>query len=253
VNRALAFLSALLAVPIAPAPAADLNADQVREILAAATPDNPADLSGKSLESLDLSKVIFKRANLSGADLFGAKLDGADLSSANLSRARLDLAWIMRTNFSDADLSNASLMSPVVSRGLENNPAEAPIFRGARFAGAHIIARLSRFDLRGADFTGAVMAPDLRNQSMGLMRTDLSGANLSGANFTGADLGFALMSFANLSGAVLRGAKLTGADLAGADLTGADLTDADASGADLRHAVLTDARGLDTVKGLTQR
>src|SRR5215472_8857385 len=159
----------------------------------------------------------------------------------------------MRANFSGADLSNASLLSLIVSSGLTNSMAEAPVFKGAKFAGAHIIARLSRFDLSGADFTGARMAPDLRNQSMGLMRTDLSGANLAGANFTSADLSFALMSFANLTGAVLRGANLAGADLAGADLTGADLTDTDATGADLRRAILANTRGLDTVKGLTQR
>jgi len=40
----------------------------------------------------------------------------------------------------------------------------------------------------------------MKNQSMGLMRTDLSGANLSGADFSGADLGRALLRFANLTG-----------------------------------------------------
>src|SRR5437870_2651284 len=75
---------ALIAL-ISPALGADLSAERVREILAAATPDKPADLSGKSLENLDLSKVDFKRANLSGANLFGVKLDGADLSGTNLS------------------------------------------------------------------------------------------------------------------------------------------------------------------------
>jgi uncharacterized protein YjbI with pentapeptide repeats len=244
---------ALFAASISSALGADLSADQVREILAAAPPEKPPDLSGKSLENLDLSKVGFKRANLSGANLFGAKLDSADLSGANLSGAKLDLAWIMRANFSDADLSNASLLGLVVSSGLENSMAEAPIFKRARFSGAHIIARLSRFDLSGADFTGARLAPDLRNQSMGLTRTEFSGANLSGADFTKADLGFAVMRFADLTGAILRGANLTGADLAGADLTGADLTDADATGADLGRTILTNVRGLDTVKGLTQR
>ncbi len=72
--------------------------------------NKPADLSGKSLENLDLSNLGFKRANLAGANLFGAKLVGSDLSGADLSGARLDLAWIMRANFSNADLSNASLL-----------------------------------------------------------------------------------------------------------------------------------------------
>jgi len=158
----------------------------------------------------------------------------------------------MRANFTNADLSNASLLGLVVSSGLENNMAEAPIFKGAKFAGAHIIARLSRFDLSGADFTGAKMAPDLRNQSMGLMRTDLSGANLSGANLSKADLAFALIRFANLTGAILTGANLFAADLSGADLTDADLTGADATDADFGRTVMGSARGLETVKGLTR-
>jgi uncharacterized protein YjbI with pentapeptide repeats len=224
---------------------ADLTAEQVRQTVAAAGPGKPVDLSGESLENIDLSKVDFRRANL-----FGAKLDGTDFSSANLSGAKLDLAWIIRANFTNADLSNASLLGLVVPSELENRAAEAPIFKGARFAGAHIMARLSRFDFSGADFTSAKMAPDLRNQSMGLMRTDLSGANLSGANLSKADLGFALMRFTNLTGANVSGANLTGADLSGANLTGADLTGADATRADFGRAVLSDAKGLETVKGL---
>jgi uncharacterized protein YjbI with pentapeptide repeats len=58
------------------------------------------------------------------------------------------------------------------------------------------------------------------------------------------------MRFANLTGALLNGADLSGADLSGADLTGADLTGVNATEADFGGAVLTNARGLDTVKGL---
>jgi uncharacterized protein YjbI with pentapeptide repeats len=241
----------LLVLAGSPCRAADLGAEQVREILAAATQERPADLSAKSLDNLDLSNLDFKLANLAGSNLFGAKLDGADLSGANLSRARLDLAWIMRANFTHADLSNASLLGLVVSTGFDFSPAEAPSFKAANFSGARIVARLSRFDLSNANFTEAKMGADMRNQSMGLMRTDLSGANLSRANFTRADLSRASMRFANLAGANLTGANLSGADLSGADLTGADLTGADTTEADLGGAVLSDVRGLETVKGLS--
>src|SRR5207302_6320689 len=125
----------------------DFTAEQVRRILAAASPDKPADLSGKSLENLDLSNLDFKQSDLSGANLFGAKLVEANLAGAKLSRAKLDFAWIMRANFTNADLSDASLLGLVVSSGLDISPAEAPVFRGANFSGARIIARLSRFDL----------------------------------------------------------------------------------------------------------
>src|SRR6516162_8173964 len=189
----------LLVLGISSARAADLTATQVRQILASAGPETPADLSGKSLENLDLSNLDFRRANLAGANLFGAKLDSADFSGANLSGARLDLAWIMRANFTNADLSNASLLGLVVSSGLDISPAEAPRFKGANFSGARIIARLAGFDLSDTHFIGAKMGADMKNQSMGLMRTDLSGANLSGADLSKADLGRALLRFANFA------------------------------------------------------
>jgi uncharacterized protein YjbI with pentapeptide repeats len=243
-------LALLIACVISPAFGADhLTADQVRKLLAAASPDRPPNFSGKSLENLDLSNLDFKGANLSHANLFAAKLVGDNFTGANLSGAKLDLAWIMRANFTDANLSEASLLGLVVSSGLDYSAAEAPTFKGADFAGAHIIARLGRFDLQGANFTGAKMAPDMRNQSMGLMRSDLSGANLIRANFSRADLGWALLRFAKLTGANLTGANLFAADLSGADLSGADLTGANATDADFGGAVLTNTRGLDTMKG----
>jgi uncharacterized protein YjbI with pentapeptide repeats len=241
-----AWASLLLAISFAQA--ADFSAEQVRAIVAAA-PDKVVDLSGKDLENLDLSNIDFKHANLSAANLFGAKLDSANLSGANLSAARLDLAWVMRANFTNADLSRASLFGLVVSSGLDFSPGEAPVFGGANFSGARIVAHLNRLDLRGANFTEAKLGADMKNQSMGLMRTDLSGADLSGANFSKADLSRALMRFANLTGANMAGAQLSGADLSGADLTGADLAGADATHADFEGATLTNVRGLDSVKG----
>src|SRR6516164_161694 len=146
-RRALGCVLILMALAASPGWAADLNAEQVRAILAAVAPGKLADLSGKALESLDLSNLDVKRANLSGANLLGAKLEGADLSGA-----KLDLAWLVRANLTNADLSKATLLGLVVSSGLEISLAEAPVFRGANFSGARIIARLSQFDLSGANF-----------------------------------------------------------------------------------------------------
>jgi len=125
------FAWALVFVWISPAQSGDFSAARVRAIVAAATADKPADLSGKSLENLDLSSLDFRQANLSGANLFGAKLDSADLSGANLSGAKLDLAWIMRANFTNADLSNASLLGLVVSSVLIS-PSPRLRFSGVR-------------------------------------------------------------------------------------------------------------------------
>jgi uncharacterized protein YjbI with pentapeptide repeats len=112
------------------------------------------------------------------------------------------------------------------------------------------MARFSLDDMRGANFSHATMAADMRNQSMGLIHTDFSSAKLSGANFAGAALGHASFRFADLTGANLSGADLRHADFVGADLTGANLTGADATEADFDGARLKDARGLDSVKGL---
>ena len=248
-NWLLGLLSLLLAAAMLPARGAELSAERVREILVAAAPGHPADLSGKSLAELDLSRFNFRGANLARANLFGAKLVDADFTDADLSGAKLDLAWIMRANFTAANLSKASLLGLVVASGLDYSPGEAPTFKRANFSGAHILARLSRFDLSGANFAGAKLGADRKNQSMGLMRTDLSGANLAGANFSNADLGLVLLRFANLTGADLRGANLSEADLSGADLTAADLTGANATEADFGGAVLTKARGLAAMTG----
>ncbi len=240
----------VMAFICSPAIAADLSVEQVRSIIAAASPSSVPDLSGKSLEQLDLSGIDFKHAKLRNVSFYGAKLVDADLSGTDLSGATLNLAWIMRAKFDRADLSGARLQGLVVSSTLEFSPTEAPSFRGANFSGARIIARFSRLDLSGANFSSARLGADMTNQSMGLMRTELSGAKLAGANFAGADLARALLSFADLRGANLAGANLTGADFSGADLTRANLTNASATGADFGDARLEGATGLDTVIGL---
>jgi uncharacterized protein YjbI with pentapeptide repeats len=228
---------------------ADLTSEQIRDALARATPDHPADFAGKSLEKLDLSKFNFTGARLAGANLFGAKLVEADFTGADLSGAILDLAWVIRTDFTRANLTHASLQGLVVSMGMETSAAQAPILPGADLSGARIVARLSWANMQGARFVDARMGADMKNQSMGLTRADLSSANLAGADFAGADLGYALMRFTKLMGANLRGANLAKADLSGADLTGANLTGADVSGANFKQTVLTGARGLDRMKG----
>jgi len=90
----------------------------------------------------------------------------------------IKLAFELKTNLSDADLSDANL-------------------RGADLRGAD----LSDANLRGADLRGA----------------DLSDANLSYANLSGVDLSDADLSGADLSDADLSDANLRGADLRGAN------------------------------------
>lgn len=243
-------LAVLFAALAAPGWGADLTRDQVIAALSRATPAAPADLSGRSLQRVDLSGLDLSGAKLAGADLFAAKLEDSNLTGADLTGANLGLAWVIRADFTEADLSGANVQGLVVASGLQTNPAEAPVFVRTRFVGARVIARFGGFDLRGADFTDARLAVDMRNQSMGIMRADFSGARLEGADFTRADLGRAWFRFAKLQRARFTGASLLHVDFSGADLTGADFTGADATGADFGSAILTGAAGLDTVKGL---
>ncbi len=132
----------------------------------------------------------------------------------------------------------------VVSAGLETLPEEAASFVGANLSGAKVTARFSLDDMRGADLSHLHASADMRNQSMGLIRTDFSRANLTGADFTGAALGHVNFEFAKLQRANFLGADLTDADFAGADLTDANLTDAKTTRTNFAGAALSGLRGL---------
>lgn len=227
--------------------AARLSAEQVRERLAAATPQKPADLSDHDLSDLDLSRLDFRQARLVNTSLFASKLVLCKFNGADLTRANLNGAWLMGTDFSGARLVGSSLLSVVVLGGEVKTP---PNFAGADLSGARIIADFPRANLRGAKLVKTNLGVNIKNQGMGQMRTDLSGADLSGADLEGADLNRSLMAFAKLNGANLRGVNFFNAKMAGADLRGADVSGADFTDADLDGTVFTDAIGLASAKGL---
>jgi uncharacterized protein YjbI with pentapeptide repeats len=245
VVKMLCWIVGLLLVAV-PAWAGDLSVEQIRAALASASPGRPADFSHRSLADLDLSGVDLSGAKLAGADLSHTKLVGAKLVGADLSGALLDFTWIMRADFSQANLSGATLRALVVSTGMESSPAEAARFVESNFSDARMTARFAFDDLHSANFSGARMAADMRNQSMGLTRTDFASANLTGANFSGAELGHVSFRFAKLAGANFSGASLKGADFSGADLTRANFTGADTAGAIFSGATLEQTVGLET-------
>jgi uncharacterized protein YjbI with pentapeptide repeats len=226
----------------------ELTRSQVQSILDATPAGQKASFAGKSLagadlHDLDFSNVDFSGADLSGADLRGAKLVGSKLIGAKLLGARLNLAWIMGADFSHADLSGADLETLVVSAGLQTLPQEAATFVGANLSGAKLTARFNLYDMRGANLSHIRASADMRNQSMGLIRTEFSQTNLTDANFQGAALAHVNFAFAKLSRANFSGADLSDADLTGADLTDADLTGANTTGADFTNAVLRGTKG----------
>jgi uncharacterized protein YjbI with pentapeptide repeats len=238
--------------PPAPAgPRVDLAALKSR--LAAATEDNPPDLSKMDLSGLDLSGVDFKRANLTGARLAGTRLVGANLftadltdavlTDADLSRANLDGSVLRRANFQGANLEGASLFATII---------ESAILSNANLTGARIIGYLRGAKLDGASLRRANAGADPGNQSMGVMRATFVGADLSGADLSDANLFKADLSHANLTNAKLVRANLMNADLIQTDLTRADLTGAKLNKADVNEAVFRQAVGIERIEGLDQ-
>jgi uncharacterized protein YjbI with pentapeptide repeats len=200
-------------------------------------------LTRADLHDLDLSHANLSGADLSGADLRGAKLVGSKLVGTKLVGAKLNLTWIIGADFSDADLSGADLETLIVSAGMETLPQEAARFVGANLSGAKITARFNLYDMHGANLSHIQASADMRNQSMGLIRTEFSQTNLTDANFKDAALAHVNFKFAKLARANFSGADLSYADFTGADLTDADLSGAKTTGTIFEQAVLKGTKG----------
>lgn len=244
---------ALVASAVSPVRAAELTARDVTEAFFKAEPGHPVDFTGRTLASLDLAGLDFKKARLPGADLYGADLTGANLTGVDLAGARLDRATLIGADFSGANLAGASILRPTVFSDLANNPREAPRFRGANLSNVHIVAnRLDGADFSSADMTGAVLGPidHAWGEERYAQRSVMLGSDFSGARLRDANLINGVYQFANFRGADMTGALLAGADLSKADLTGADLTGADLTGANLDEAILSGVKGFETIHGL---
>ena len=183
------------------------------------------------------SGVIVKSDSSSGNALLGNSIYG----NTSLGIDLLEDGVTLNDGLKRADRANA---------GMDATKAEAVSFAGADLRNTKIFGRFNYANLAGADLSGANLAPFSSTGFIEhLWRTDLAGADLSGANLQGANLGYVKFRFANLRGANLANTNLRNADLAHADLTGADLSGADIAAADLDRAILTGAKGLDTLAG----
>lgn len=222
----------------------ELTREELLSSLFRASMDDPIDLTSRRLSGLDLHDVDFK-----GANLRWARMNNTNLQGANLRNTVLDSAWLIDANLEGADLRGASLASTQMRRAN---------LRDANLAGARIVANLQRADLRGADLSNANMGADMKNQSMGLMRTivrmaKLDGADLRNANAMRMDAEFASLRGALLDNANFRGVKLTGADLTKASAAGMDISESDVSGTYLVQMIGREKIiGLDNVKNLAE-
>ncbi len=241
-----------------------------------------ANLSGVDFTGANLSGVDFRGADLSGAVLLGANLRGAQLSGANLRNIDLSKAFAVDVDFSDLDLSSATLTNMLHNDALSGLAAGALEFvNGVDLSGFNptdlVGLDLSGLDLQGINFSGFSF------EGVNLRGVDLTGVDLSGllslkgaflADITGLDLtgvtftdffsdfgsGFDLLSGFDLTG--LGGFDLSGFDFSGiavdlpnvnfaganlnfADLAGLDFNGFDFSGLSLRGVDLSDALNLD--------
>ena len=209
---------------------ADITRAEAEAVLrAAAARGKPADFRRRRLSGLDLAGLSLRRADLRWARLNYANLQGADLSGAVL-----DSAWLAGADLSGANLSRASAQSAQMPKAN---------LRGADLSGARIVANLARADLRRARAPAANFAPDMRNQSMGLVRLVLTNADADDADFSGANLDWADAEFASFRRGDFRGASFRRAKLGGADFTAAQVAGMDVLGANLDSAVLVQLRG----------
>jgi len=201
---------------------AEMSRTDIEKLLASG---HRPDLSMKSLNGLDLSGL-----DLTGVSFRAARVNKTKFTKARLVGAIFDQTWALEANFDGADLSKASLFAAQM---------QGSSFRFADFSGARIAGDFSRANLRDANFAGADLSADMKNQSMGLMRVVFRSADLEGSNFKGANLARADLQFAKLGGANLSGADISGAEAGGADFRAALLSDTNLSGCDVTSARIT--------------
>lgn len=121
------------------------------------------DLSGMSLDGIDLTGAKLTRVDLQGASLKGAVLSDADLRGANLSKSYLQGAVIR-----DADLTGANLeysrMAGIDFSGSDLTAAslEAVWASKGRFVGTTLVAaNLAEAKLYHADMANATLGDNL--------------------------------------------------------------------------------------------
>ncbi len=138
---------------------AELTRADIEAMIARRSGGAPLNLSDKSLNGLDLSKL-----DLSGANLREARLNNANFAGADLHGAQLDQVWALKADFTGANLSGASLF------GTQMQGAKMD---GANFTHARLAGDFTGASLKGANLSDSNASADMKNQSMGLMRAIL--------------------------------------------------------------------------------
>ena len=158
-----------------------------------ARPKARLDLTGASLNSLDLSQANLEGADLTGASFYRSSLAGANLRRANLRGVSFDTVALpgadmvhadlrganaRGVDFSRANLSWAALDSAIVSANLSHATLQGASLRDTNLINA---------DLSDANLSGSYLVRT-RLQNSTLSRTDVSRVTLHGCIFVDCDL-----------------------------------------------------------------
>lgn len=151
-----------------------------------------ADLSGASLDWINLYE-----ANLSGSDFQSASFANASLNMVNLAGANFENAFCPESNFSGCNFEQANLKGAKFMRSTLD---------GSRFKGALVNTDtdFSMSNLIISDLSG------MQAQGMCFSFTQLSGAKLTDADFSGADLSQVVLVGANVENTRFTGARIHG-------------------------------------------
>jgi uncharacterized protein YjbI with pentapeptide repeats len=198
------------------------------------------DLSNKDLGYLAFDKMDLHHCAMVNTSFFGAYLRGSNLSGANLERAYLNLARLEGTDLSGANLKDATIFQAIFDK---------TNFKNANLTNARMIGTLGNVDMSEANIQQGKFGLDIGNQPMGAMRFDAVGGNFANTNFEGADINRSNFKFADFRNANLRNTDLFRADFSKADFTGADITGANLNEAILDGTIMTNVKGLPSIKG----
>ena len=193
-------------------------------------PDIVPDLCDADLsQMLDLKKINFVGANLSGTDFSKSILSRSNFREAKLKGANFSGSKLARTNFLKTDLRGISFNRAV----LANASLRQADLRGADLSSANLIGA----DLFGARLTGATFTnttfPKRSVSEKDFSKTNLCEADLSDLDLSENNFNESSLIGANLSGANLSQATFIRANLSGANLNNAQMVQTNFEGANI--------------------
>ncbi|MBF0276412.1 MAG: pentapeptide repeat-containing protein [SAR324 cluster bacterium] len=219
------------------------------------------DLSGVTLENIDLKEADLPGANLKGSTLINVNLDRANLKGANLQNSELDHVDLREAILVEANLQHASVNKSSMDQSnfaranldfvmLRKATLKRANFRGVTMRESELLGvSADEIDLRKADLTrsrligldvnrGSLQSIKLNESKLlgvsfdrvNLTKSSLLSINIDGGTFDQAKLNFANMQYASLRIANFEQAQFVSTDLRNAKILSADFNRANLKG-----------------------